>query len=148
MEIRHFLSSHSLFRITFGSILLLSSLTIISSCLFHGSCERAVSGSILTNDTTSIGLKVVLKTTDRGGERQQFHDTLTVEKNGHYGLSKRRYAVNDCNNGDCREATPNSIQIIVINSTNAEILKDTIIKCPDLTYNGNDIELPTLTIKQ
>lgn len=39
-----------------------------------------------------------------------------------------------------------SIRVKILNSTDKQIIKDTVFACADYTFNGDDIELPTISL--
>lgn len=54
----------------------------------------------------------------------------------------------DCNDNcpDGNKTMPDSIRVKILNPTDKQVVKDTVFSCEDYSFNGDDIELPTITI--
>ena len=59
-----------------------------------------------------------------------------------------QYAQETCNNNcpDGNNTISDSIRVTILNTSDKKVLKDTVFSCEEYIFNGNDIELPTITL--
>lgn len=122
---------------------------ILGGCIFHDNCFRDFSGKIKFISTNEDVAVIVSKNYYASTEWKNF-DAVKVNKNQnsyniHWAEHRPQSTChNDCPNGN--GTMSDSIRVKILNSTDNQIIKDTVFSCADYTFNGDDIELPTITL--
>lgn len=131
------------------SKLFIACFLIIEGCIFHENCFRDITGKI---DSVSIEKEVILVISKHDYKRSKWYflDSLRIKPNqGKYNLHRaedlpQRKCHNDCPDGE--DTMADSIRVKIIEPIEKQVIKDTVFTCADYTFNGDDIELPTITL--
>lgn len=123
--------------------------SIFVGCIFHDDCFRDYSGRVNFSSTNKDVAVVVSKHYYASTLWKQF-DTVKVNKNQNtYNIHwADHYPQCTCHN-DCpggKGTMADSIRVQIINLSDRQKLSDTVFSCEDYNFNGDNIELPTITI--
>ncbi len=127
---------------------------LLCSCLFisncgHDNCFRDYSGKInfISNrkDVTLVIKKhnyfyskwYDLDSLKIGMDQDTFNIPWAEQR-------AQRTCNNDCPDGNSSMA--DSVRVTILNTSDKQVLKDTVFSCEDYMFNGDNIELPTITL--
>jgi len=113
----------------------------------NGTCYRSFLGKIESNQNKTDLIKATIERCYNNVYMSP--ETLMINEFGIYSTERIFvHPQSDCQN-DCSKnnaTLPESIRIKIINMSTRQDVKDTVFKCYDFNYNGDDIELPTIAI--
>lgn len=112
----------------------------------NGTCYRSFLGQIESNQNKTDLIKVTIERCYNNVYMSP--ETLVINEFGIFSTDRifvhpQSECQNDCSKNNA--TLPESIRIKIIDTSNMQV-KDTVFKCYDYNYNGDDIELPKIVI--
>lgn len=127
---------------------LLFSILFVSDC-GHDNCFRDYTGKInFTTDQRDV--TIVIRQHDRFYSKWYELDSIrTKSSQNMFNIPwAEKYAQETCNNNcpDGNNTISDSIRVTILNTADKKVLKDTVFSCEEYMFNGDNIELPTITL--
>jgi len=115
----------------------------------HGTCNRSVSGKVeFMENKTEVKISIRKHTLTYSKWRDPVVTEYDNAKGVYYLTTEQYDPQNDCYNNcpDGKQTMPDSFRVTIYKGNDNQVLKDTFFSCDDYIFNGDDIELPTITL--